>query len=227
MITLEEKTLDDEVDIIKESVEQLKFDVKQERDERRYQASELRVELGRLLLEKKEWEKLNNLSLDVESLENEINHTIGVKWWKPYISGAFWSNIATPLNISLSVLSLLTAGQEALSSFFSPATLSTMSFSVFVISLINTFFMPHSRIADSIYTMNDWRQFSQRFEKIYYSERYSEAEIKIRSSEYRKLLVDMKEHMKESPDKRNLFEDLIYSIIRCGKKRDEWIEKNI
>jgi hypothetical protein len=228
MITLEEKTLDDEVDDLKESVEQLKYDVKQEREERRRQASDLRIELGRLLLEKKEWERLKGLAIDSDQIESEINHLIGQRWWKPYTSGAFWSNIATPLNISISTLSLLTAGQAALSSFFSPAMLSVMSFSAFILSLINTFFMPHARIADSISVMNEWRQFAHRFEKIYYSDRQNEEDIARRTREYRQLMIDMKEHIKETPDKKNLFEDLIYCVcgyFPCGKKLDGWIEK--
>jgi hypothetical protein len=228
MITLEEKTLDDEVDELKENLKQLTFDVKMEREERQHQASNIRIELGRLLLEKKEWEKLKALSTDEEQLEHEINHLIGVRWWKPYASGAFWSNLATPLNLSISVLSMLTAGQASLSSFLAPSTVSVMSFSLFLLSLVNTFFTPHSRIADSISVMNDWRQFAHRFEKIYYSDRQTEEEIARRMREYRQLMMDMKEHIKESPDKKNLFEDLIYFLcvhFPCGKKLDVWIEK--
>jgi hypothetical protein len=221
---IDEKTLDDEVDELKDKVEQIVFDVKQEKEERRYEANEIRVDIGRLRLEKKEWENLRALSIEMERMERDINHLIGVKWWKPYIGGVFWSNLATPLNISMSIMSLISAGQQTLSYFFSPSVTTTISFTVFMISLVNTFFTPHSRIADGMTQMNEWKLFATQYEKIYYSARTSQEEIERRYREYRDLMVSMKQHIIDNPNRQNLFEDGLYWIVNCFKKMDQWME---
>ena len=220
----DEKTLDDEVDDLKETVDQLKFDLRQETEERKHQVNDIRIDMGRIRIEKKEWEKLRASEIDMNKLESEINHIIGIRWWKPYISGAFWSNIATPINISISILSLITAGQSALSSWISPSVSTTISISVFMISLVNTFFTPHSKVADSLSQLNDWKLYANQFEKIYYSSSQEDEDIQRRILEYRQLIIELKQYVKESPDKQNLFIDLLYYLVRCFKRVDQWME---
>lgn len=225
MITItDEKTLDDEVDDLKEAVEQLRFDVKAEKEERKYETQEIRIDIGRVRIEKKEWEKVREGSLEMEQLEREINHLIGVKWWKPYIEGVFWSNMVAPINISISILSLLVAGQSSLSSFISPSLATTLSFSVFTLSFFNTFFSPHNKIVESLGENQNWKQFANRFERIYYSSKQTEQDIHLRLEEYRKLIVDLKEYLIESPSKKNLFIECLYSIVKRFKRVDRWME---
>lgn len=224
MDSKEEKTLDDEVDELKENVAQLTYDVKAEREERRYEANEIRVDIDRLRLEKKEWERVREGAIEMEQLERELNRVIGMYWWKPYIGGVFWSNVSTPLNISISILSLLTAGQGSLSNFIPTSVSTTISFTLFLLSLVNTFFTPHSRIIDSTTQINTWKEFATRFEKLYYSGRQSDEEVRNRLAGYRELMVDLKEYISETPDKQNLFIDFLYSTVSCVKKADQWME---
>jgi hypothetical protein len=224
MLRIEEKTLDDEVDELKDTVEQLRFDIKQEKEERRYETNEIRVDIGRVRLEKEGWNRSRETVAEMEVLEKEMNYLIGVRWWKPYIGGVFWSNLATPINISVSIFSLLSAGQSSISTFLTPTLATTLSFSVFMLSLINTFFTPHSRIVDSTLQMTDWKRFGNQFEKIYYSPRQTDQEMRERLSEYRRLMISMKEYLVETPDKQNLFVDVLYALVSLIKKTDQWME---
>lgn len=220
MLSIEEKTLDDEVDDLKESVEQLRFDIRQEREERKYETNEIRVDIGRVRLEKREADRLSSSKQDLQRIEHELNHLIGVRWWKPYISSVWWGNITTPLNIGMSVTSLLAAGQASLNTFVSSGIATTLSFSVFVLSLVNTFFTPHSRLVESAEQMEEWKKFGLRFEKVYYSSKQTEEEIGQRLVEYRELMMEIRERMAVD---RNLFTDALYSIVSCVKKVDTWV----
>lgn len=221
MLPVDEKTLDDEVDDLKESVEQLRFDIRQEREERKYETNEIRVDIGRVRLEKRDADRVSSIRQEMERIENELNHLIGVKWWKPYISSVWWSNLTTPLNIGMSITSLLAAGQASLNTFVSSGIATTLSFSVFVLSLVNTFFTPHTRLVESAEQMEEWKKFGLRFERIYYSGKQSEEEIGHRLSEYRELMMEIRERMVTD---RSLFTDALYGVVRCVKKVDSWVE---
>jgi|LauGreDrversion4_2_1035121.scaffolds.fasta_scaffold88397_3 hypothetical protein len=215
---MDEKTLDDEVDELKETVEQLRFDIRQEREERKYETNEIRVDIGRVRLEKREADRMSSAKQELERIETELNHLIGVRWWKPYISSVWWSNLTTPLNIGMSITSLLAAGQASLNTFVSHST--TLSFSVFVLSLVNTFFTPHSRLVESAKQMEEWKKFGLRFERVYYSGKQTEEEISQRLTEYRELMMEIRERMVSD---RSLFTDTLHSIVGCVKKVDKWV----
>ena len=221
---MDEKTLDDDVDELKESVAQLRFDIKQEQEERRYATNEIRVDLGRIRLEHKEVEHATDAHLESTHFEHELNRIIGVRWWKPYISSIWWSNVTTPLNIGMSIMSLVAAGQVSLNSFVSPGIATTLSFSVFVVSLVNTFFTPHSRIVESAEQMEEWKKFGILFEKVYYSSKQTDEDVQRRLAEYRQLMMAIRERMSSD---RSLFTDALYSVVSCVKKVDRWIEEKI
>ena len=44
-------------------------------------------------------------------LKDKLNTDLGFYYWKYYIAGAFWSNIATPINLCITILSALVSGQ--------------------------------------------------------------------------------------------------------------------
>jgi hypothetical protein len=43
-------------------------------------------------------------------LENKLNGELGDMWWNKYVGGAFWTNISTPINLAITILSAVTAG---------------------------------------------------------------------------------------------------------------------
>ena len=159
---------------------------------------------------------------EMETIEFDLNHEIGFSWWKRYIAGAFWSNIATPINLSLSLITLLTTGQTTTKSLLSESLAINMSIAALVLSLLNTFFAPQNRMTESIKGMNEWRQYANTFEAIYYTDCLSEVDYKRRLEAYRTLLVTINSSEKDSPDTQHFLTDLIHIFVRkCAFKHGE------
>jgi len=47
----------------------------------------------------------------LRTIENKLDKEIGFYYWKRYIASAFWSNISTPINLSITLLTAITTGQ--------------------------------------------------------------------------------------------------------------------
>ena len=47
----------------------------------------------------------------ITKIEKFLDAKIGFYWWKKYIAGAFWSNVATPVNLFITLVTALTTGQ--------------------------------------------------------------------------------------------------------------------
>ena len=44
-------------------------------------------------------------------IENKLNSDLGYLYWKKYIAGAFWANISTPINLTITILTAIMSGQ--------------------------------------------------------------------------------------------------------------------
>ena len=44
----------------------------------------------------------------------KINKEIGFRWWKKYVAAGIWSNVATPTNLIITLITALTTGQVAM-----------------------------------------------------------------------------------------------------------------
>ena len=97
-------------------------------------------EKNKLIKEKYEL-SLESTTLKISNLEDKLNTTIGRQWWKKYISAAFWSNIATPINLAITLFTTLTTGQAATDSLLSQDNFFKLSVATLIISTINTFFI--------------------------------------------------------------------------------------
>ena len=159
---------------------------------------------------------------EMEIIEFDLNNKIGFSWWKRYIAGAFWSNVATPINLSLSLITLMTTGQTTTKSLLSDTLAVNMSITALILSLLNTFFAPQNRMTESIKGMNEWRQYANQFEAIYYTDCISEVDYKRRLEAYRLLLMTINSSEKDSPDTQNFLTDLIHILVRkCAFKSGE------
>ena len=47
----------------------------------------------------------------MENIKEKLDKDIGFYFWKYYIAGAFWSNIATPINLCITIMSALVSAQ--------------------------------------------------------------------------------------------------------------------
>jgi hypothetical protein len=80
-----------------------------------------------------------------EDLEDKLDGEIGNHWWKLYIASAFWSNVSTPINLLITLLSAVTAGQASTENMLSHSTFLKISVTSLIVSTLNTFFRPHQQ----------------------------------------------------------------------------------
>lgn len=160
-------------------------------------------------------------------LESRLNKELGFLWWKKYIAAAFWSNISTPVNLSITVLTALTTGQATTNNLLSPTMYVNISIGALIISSINTFFRPHDQSTQMIKVMNKYKEFGSIFEEIYYTDNNDLGDYKRRFDAYTKLQMDMNTYKNQdsSPETQNFVSDLIHVIARIIflKRREGWL----
>jgi len=160
-------------------------------------------------------------------LETRLNKELGFLWWKKYIAAAFWSNISTPVNLSITILTALTTAQTTTSNLLSQNVYVNISICTLIISSINTFFRPHEQSSQMIKIMNKYKYFGSIFEEIYYTDNNDLGDYKRRFDAYTKLQIDMNHYQNQysSPETQNFVSDLIHVIARVIflKKREAWL----
>lgn len=156
-------------------------------------------------------------------LEKKLNADIGFHWWKKYI--AFWCNISTPINLSITVITALTTGQATTQNLLPQNVLVSISIIALVLTTINTFFRPHTQMMNTLKFLQEWTEFGNRFESIYYKHNPDE-----KQSKYQELYDVIQQYkINESPDNQNFCTDFLHIIARCTciKQREKWLDLDI
>ena len=176
----------------------------------------------RLLLKASRWTPSQVL---MAHLEDNLNTTIGRYWWRKYVSAAFWSNIATPINLAITLFTTLTTGQAATDSLLSQDVFIRISITTLILSTLNTFFRPHQQSNINMDAMNKWRQIGTKFEEIYYSECFNDLDYERRIRSYQELQKEVhSEQITQESAIQNYLTDLIYFCVsRSCLAKSEWI----
>jgi len=169
-------------------------------------------------------------SVSIEDIEDEIsgyiekiNNDIGYYWWKRYIYSAFWSNIATPLNLAIVVLTTLTTGQSATQSLISKEVATILGSVTLFISIFNSYFKPYETLTQNQAILLDWTKLGEEFDEIYYDRVYTPVEKLGRLKKLEKLFKTVSA-LKRSND-NNYCIDLLYICIRliCIRNQINWV----
>jgi hypothetical protein len=150
---------------------------------------------------------------EIDGYIEKINYDIGFYWWKWYIYSAFWSNVSTPINLSIIILTALTTGQSATKNLINEQTSTLLGSVVLFISIFNAFFRPNDQLAMNQKIMQDWETLGKGFDEIYYNRVYTFSEKKERLVKLETLFKSMSSLKRSSNN--NYFIDLIYMCIRC------------
>lgn len=158
-------------------------------------------------------------------LEEKLNITIGKHWWKKYVSAAFWSNIATPINLAITLFTTLSTGQAATDSLLSQNVFIRISIASLILSTLNTFFRPHQQMNINMDAMNKWRQLGAKFEEIYYSECFNDLDYERRIKGYQEIQKDVHtEQIAQETAIQNYLTDFIYfCVANSCLSKSEWI----
>jgi hypothetical protein len=164
---------------------------------------------------------------DMCRIRDKVNKKIGYNWWKRYIAGAFWSNITTPTNLAITLLTAVTTGEAATKNLIPQSTAFAVTLTTLLISTLNTFFRPHTKMTQNLEVMHKFTEFGNRFEEIHYGTVSNSSTNKGKILLYKKLLKDINNYKNtETPENQNFLTDMIHLIARhtCIKTREVWLK---
>ena len=170
----------------------------------------------------------NVVNIDDESngYIEKLNYDIGYFWWKQYVYCAFWSNISTPINLLITILTALTTGQSATNSLIAQSTNTQLGIAALFISIFNTFFRPTQQLNDNTQVLKEWMDIGQQFEDIYYDKVYTLEEKKDRLQKLQALFMENNKLKRNNTN--NFLIDLIFMAADylCIKNKIYWIHNN-
>jgi len=169
-------------------------------------------------------EQIKNIEDEIRSYLKKINSDIGFYWWKRYIYTAFWSNISTPINLSIIILTAITTGENATQNLIGQNVSTILGVVVLFVSIFNTFFQPNEQLAQNKKILADWLDIGAEFDEIYYDKVYTPEEKYSRLKNLEELFKSVSV-LKRANDS-NFLIDLLYACIRCICLRNNinWID---
>lgn len=163
----------------------------------------------------------------MKKIETKLNGDIGFNWWKRYISSAIWDNLGTPVNLMITLLTAISAAQANTGNFVSTHANSVLNLVTLILSTVNTFFRPHSKVSSNMEIMKKYADFGNKFEEIYYSISPTEENCKHKIELYKKLLIEINAYEgSQGSEAVNFCSDFIHIILRytCLKSREKWLD---
>lgn len=157
--------------------------------------------------------RIDDIEDEINGYINKINSDIGFYWKKRYIYSAFWSNISTPINLSIVILTALTTGENATKDLIGQRVSTILGIVVLFVSIINTFFRPNEQLAKNQTLQEKWADIGEEFDEIYYDRVYTLKEKSDQLVKLEKLFKSMSSVKRM--DDNNYLIDLLFFIIRC------------
>ena len=159
----------------------------------------------------------------MQNIKEKLDIDIGFYFWKYYIAGAFWSNIATPINLCITIMSALISAQANFDDLLPVNIYRDISIGLLLLSTLNTFLRPHLEMNSNIEMKNKFDEFGTKFDQICYS---NEDDI-TKNQNYQELSNELNSmRIKESPVSQNYLTDLIHilSTYTCLRNKGKWSE---
>ena len=166
-------------------------------------------------------------------LKGKLDRDLGFFYWKKYIAAAFWAQIATPINLMITLLTALTTAQATSPDLLSHSLYVNISVATLVITTLNTFFRPHTKMMENTEYMKKWNELGLEFEKLYYSDTennsLSRDNCEMKIAELSALQDKMNELRKEEgPSSQNFLTDLIHilCVSTCLRRYQRWLDND-
>ena len=163
---------------------------------------------------------MNNSNIQ---LKEKLDTDLGFYYWKYYIAGAFWSNIATPINLCITILSALVSGQANTDSLLPTNIYKDLSIALLLLSTLNTFLRPHIQMNENVQLKQKYDALGAEFERVHFSVE-SEAD---KLEQFEEIARQMSELRKsDAIVSQNYLTDLIHIICRktCLKDKNLWLD---
>ncbi len=166
-------------------------------------------------------------------LKGKLDRDLGFFYWKKYIAAAFWAQIATPVNLMITLLTALTTAQATSPDLLSRELYVNISIVTLIITTLNTFFRPHNKMIENAETMKKWNELGLEFEKLYYSDTENNSLSRDNCDAMILNLSELQERMNElrkseGPSSTNFLTDLIHivCVYTCLRKYQRWLDND-
>jgi len=162
-------------------------------------------------------------------LRNKLDKEIGYNYWKKYVASAFWSQISTPINLTITFLTAVTTAQSQSENLISHSIYSQIAITSLIITTLNTFFRPHTQYAANTEYLSKWKTLGIEFEKEYFNRMEEESieAYKSKIEEYQKIQEKVDDLRKsEGTEMINFLTDFIYFICyrTCLRRYKRWLD---
>ena len=153
-----------------------------------------------------------SINYETRRLEDKLDRILGFYYWRTYWATSMWSNLSTPLNLTITIFTALMASHSSSgSSFISDKLNTTINLVTFLLSIINSYFSPQKELNETNDYLGKWMDCGNNFEATVYSEIKNEEKI----SKYQDILKNANELRKiQYISKRNFVTDFLHVIIR-------------
>jgi len=162
-------------------------------------------------------------------LRHKLDKEIGYNYWKKYVASAFWSQVSTPINLTITFLTAITTAQSQTQSFLSQNIYSQIAITSLIITTLNTFFRPHTQYAANTEYLSKWKEQDIEFEKEFFNRIEDETteiyQTKIEKYQALQEKVDVL-RKSEGTDMVNFLTDFIFLICysTCLRKYRRWLD---
>jgi hypothetical protein len=109
--------------------------------------------------------------------KKKLDKEIGYHYWNKYVASVFWSQISTPINLTITMLTAITTAQLQTNSFISAEVGSHLAIVSLILATLNTFFRPHTQYATNTEYLAKWRNLGVKFEDEYYNNMIESREL--------------------------------------------------
>ncbi len=164
---------------------------------------------------------------EINRLKDHLNVRIGFNYNKTWHCASFWTNISTPINLSLTLLTaLLAADASSTGNLISQNQYMILSFTTMILTTINSYFKPHIKSTDVNDTLTKWIEQGHNLESL----EFTNLNLKAKYEGYIKVLNDTNSLIKLQASKdKNFLTDGFHSLMRWynGVDKEKWIKFNI
>lgn len=169
----------------------------------------------------------------VKFLENKIDQDLGFYFWKRYTAAAFWTQICTPINLLITLMTALTTAQSASSNILQEEAYKQVAIATLLITTLNTFFRPHVQLTYNTEQLQKWNEIGIEFENVYYSNRDTDTltieQIECKVAQYKETQTRINTQRKaEGVGAINFMTDMVHLIAMrtCIRQYKRWLDRD-
>jgi hypothetical protein len=158
-----------------------------------------------------------------KEIHEYLNIWIGFYYNQTYYCGWFWTNVATPISLTLTILTAINAAQSSTKTFIPEDVYTILSFTTMILTTLNSYFRPSVRSIDANTRLVKWIGFGHQLEQLTFDVLVPGKE---KFEKYQTLLKEMDGFVcVQAAQERNFITDWWHSLMRWknGDESELWL----